>query len=80
MSNGSSCPVSCPGPLLTAGDLCRWLRVSRSSVYGWVRRGWLPCIRVGGVLRFDPVEVDAFLTRPGTGISTPRRPDAPVPD
>jgi excisionase family DNA binding protein len=50
-------------PLLSVGDLTSWLRVSRSSVYGWVRQGLLPYLRLGKMIRFDRREVEAFVRR-----------------
>lgn len=46
--------------LWTANDVAAYLRSSRSWVYHQAEAGTLPCIRVGGLLRFDPAMVKAF--------------------
>lgn len=45
--------------LWDAQDVARYLKVSRSWVYHRAEAGLLPCIRVGGLLRFDPVAIRA---------------------
>ena len=49
-------PVVSPtsGTLWDANDVAAYLKVSRSWVYHRAEAGLLPCIRVGGLLRFDP--------------------------
>gem|GEM_PF-1705772 len=42
-------------------DVAKLLRVAKSSVYGWVRRGELPHYRIGRLLRFKRVDLDRFL-------------------
>jgi excisionase family DNA binding protein len=43
--------------LWDAQDVARYLKVSRSWVYQRAEAGLLPCVRVGGVLRFRPDSV-----------------------
>jgi excisionase family DNA binding protein len=38
-------------------DVARFLKVSRSWVYQRAEAGLLPCLRVGGLLRFDPATI-----------------------
>lgn len=33
-----------------------YLDVSRNTVFNWIERGWIPVLRVGGVVRIDPEE------------------------
>ena len=40
--------------LWDANDVARYLKVSRSWVYHRAETGLLPCVRIGGLLRFDP--------------------------
>jgi predicted DNA-binding transcriptional regulator AlpA len=40
--------------LWDAKDVALYLKVSRSWVYHRAEAGLLPCLRVGGLLRFDP--------------------------
>ena len=46
--------------LWDAQDVARFLKVSRSWVYHRAEAGDLPCLRIGGMLRFDPHAVHAF--------------------
>lgn len=50
-----------PEPLWTVDDVRNFLRVSRSWVYQQAEAGRLPCLRVVGVLRFDPGEVRRWV-------------------
>jgi excisionase family DNA binding protein len=45
--------------LWDANDVARYLKVSRSWVYHRAEPGQLPCVRVGGLLRFDPATIRA---------------------
>jgi excisionase family DNA binding protein len=46
--------------LWDANDVARYLKVSRSWVYQRAEAGHLPCLRLGGLVRFDPATVRAF--------------------
>jgi excisionase family DNA binding protein len=46
--------------LWTVDDVARYLRVSKSWVYQGVAAGRVPCIRVGALVRFDPVAFKAW--------------------
>jgi excisionase family DNA binding protein len=46
--------------LWDATDVARYLKVSRSWVYHRAEAGELPCLKVGGLLRFDPQAIHAF--------------------
>jgi excisionase family DNA binding protein len=60
--------------LWDANDVARYLKVSRSWVYQRAEAGLLPYVRVGGLLRFDPESVRAFVLHAPVGVrqSTPR--------
>jgi excisionase family DNA binding protein len=45
--------------LWDANDVAKYLKVSRSWVYHRAEAGLLPCVRLGGLLRFDPAAVEA---------------------
>lgn len=47
-------------PLWDASDVAAYLKVSRSWVYHRAESGELPCLRIGGLLRFDPPAVRAY--------------------
>jgi excisionase family DNA binding protein len=60
MTNANDSPAAEPGELWDANDTARYLKVSRSWVYQRAEAGLLPCLRVGGLVRFDPTTVRAF--------------------
>jgi len=47
--------------LLTVKEVMDLLGVSRSWLYDAAARGALPCIRLGGMLRFDPEQLEQWL-------------------
>lgn len=49
--------------LWDASHVAQYLKVSRSWVYHRAEAGLLPCLRVGGLLRFDPEVVRAFTQK-----------------
>jgi len=54
-------------------DVARYVKASVSWVYKAAERGELPCIRVGGLLRFDPGAVRAFAAGPSESSGTMER-------
>lgn len=55
-------------PLLTTRDLCAYLGISRSQLYVLIQRGEAPTsYRVGNLVRYDPLEVRAWLRRNAAG-------------
>ncbi len=73
--------------LLTASQVADELAISRNMVYSLAASGRLPVIRIGGAVRFDPSDVQAFVeackvpasvkaaTRGGTKVPTVRLED-----
>ncbi|HEY6912719.1 MAG TPA: helix-turn-helix domain-containing protein [Myxococcales bacterium] len=59
---GSPTPEPQAGPdvLWDARDVARFLRVHRNWVYLNAEAGTIPCVRVGGVLRFEPGTIRAI--------------------
>jgi hypothetical protein len=56
-------PVSIPEQqpsLWDARDVARYLKASRSWVYHRAGRGQIPCMRIRGLLRFDPEAIRRF--------------------
>jgi excisionase family DNA binding protein len=47
--------------LLLAHEVADWLRVGKSTVYAWANAGKLPCIRLNGILRFRPKDIQEWL-------------------
>src|SRR5450755_847313 len=52
-------PSSHSDGLWDANDVAGFLKLSRSWVYHRAEAGLLPSIRVGGLLRFDPIAIRA---------------------
>lgn len=71
--------ASDPDGLWTADQTAAFLACSKSSVYGKAESGELPCLRVGGLLRFDPGEVRKWARGevPLRGAVLPLRPRKP---
>jgi excisionase family DNA binding protein len=53
-------PAEQDDALWDAHDVAAYLKVSRSWVYQRAEAGQLPCLRIGGLLRFDPVAIRAY--------------------
>lgn len=47
-------------PLWDADDCAAYLKASRSWVYLHAGNGSLPCLKIAGLLRFDPETIRAF--------------------
>ena len=47
---------------LTVAQLAQRLQVSESTIYGWVDRDYIPFLRAGDLLRFDPTKIDDWMT------------------
>ena len=60
MTNAKDTPADAAPELWDANDTARYLKVSRSWVYQRAESGQLPCLHVGGLIRFDPATVRAF--------------------
>jgi excisionase family DNA binding protein len=60
---GSAAPPLALDGLSDANDVARYLKVSRSWVYHRAEANLFPHVRVGGLLRFDPATVRAFVVK-----------------
>ncbi len=66
------------GDLIAPEELAAGIRVARVTVYQWVRRGVIPYLKLEGVVRFDPEEINQWLKSkrqaatkaPGGGVAT----------
>ena len=47
--------------LLTISDLASQLKLKPSTIYGWAAGGKIPFLRIHGVIRFRPEEIEAWL-------------------
>ncbi|NRD59716.1 helix-turn-helix domain-containing protein [Corallococcus exiguus] len=54
--------------LWDANDVARFLKASRSWVYQRAQAGQLPYVKIGGLLRFEPTAIRAFIRGQGTKI------------
>ena len=48
--------------LLTIKDLAEQLRIKPGTLYAWAAQGKIPCRKIHGVVRFDPLEIDRWLS------------------
>ena len=67
-------------PLLTAAQLAPKLAVKTSTLYEWVRMGYIPCIRLGTgkkkpLVRFSQFRVQEWLKQKEVDGSTKRVPE-----
>lgn len=49
------------GDLISPEELAISMRVARVTVYQWVRRRVIPYLKIEGVVRFDPADIDIWL-------------------
>jgi len=42
-------------------ELADYLRLKKQTIYNWLHEGKISGIKVGGVWRFDPKEINAWL-------------------
>jgi excisionase family DNA binding protein len=49
------------GDLISPEELAAALKIARVTTYQWVRRGVIPHLKLEGVVRFDPEEIDKWL-------------------
>ena len=47
--------------LLTPEQVAEGLQVTERTVYGWLRRGTLPALKLGRLWRVRPEDLEAFL-------------------
>lgn len=49
------------GDLISPEELATALKIARVTAYQWVRRGVIPYLKLEGVVRFDPEEINQWL-------------------
>lgn len=59
--------------LMTSQEVAALLCVAPSTIYCWAQSGKLPSIKLGGVVRFAPADIESFVE------SSRRLPPPPVP-
>jgi len=58
--------------LMTIEELAQLWAVSKATLYNWVYQKRIPYLKIGRSLRFDPVEIKAFLDRSRIGTAGKR--------
>jgi len=53
-------PTACL-ELIDIEELAVLLRVRKGTIYNWVHRRKIPFVKVGRLVRFDPVEIAKYL-------------------
>ena len=48
--------------LLTVKALSQRLQITPSTLYAWASHGKIPCRKIHGLVRFDPSEIDHWLS------------------
>ena len=54
-------PARVPDPVLNKKDLAERLRVGMRTVDTWMKKGWLPYVKIGKAVRFRWREVERCL-------------------
>jgi excisionase family DNA binding protein len=49
--------------LLTVDEVAAWLQVKPRTIYQWVHEGYMPVIKLGALVRFDPASVAVWLKK-----------------
>ena len=47
--------------LLTIKELAEQLRIKPSTLYAWASQGKIPCVRIHGLIRFRPEDIEGWL-------------------
>ena len=48
--------------LLTIKELAEQLRIKPSTLYAWASQSKIPCVRIHGLIRFRPEEIERWLS------------------
>ena len=59
--------------LLTIKDLAEQLRIKPSTLYAWASQSKIPCVRIHGLIRFRPEDIEGWLI--GFAKNRPALPD-----
>lgn len=51
----------CVAMLLTTKELAEQLRIKPSTLYAWASQRKIPCVRIHGLIRFRPEEIERWL-------------------
>ena len=53
---------------LSVDDICKYLGVSKDTVYKWIDKQGMPAYRIGRLWKFKKRQIDAWVE--GSGMST----------
>jgi excisionase family DNA binding protein len=48
-------------PMLTIVQVSEWLHIKPSTLYAWVSQGKIPHVKIHGLIRFQPDEIQQWL-------------------
>ena len=51
----------CVSMLLTIKELAEQLRIKPSTLYAWASQRKIPCVRIHGLIRFRPEDIEGWL-------------------
>ncbi len=51
--------------LLSVGDVCKYLGISRDTAYKWIEKRGLPAYRLGRLWKFKRQEIDNWVKKTG---------------
>lgn len=57
-------------PYLTVNDVCKYLKISNESLYGWIKNTDIPAHKVGKRWLFSKDELDAWVRSDGMSRKT----------
>ena len=49
--------------LLTVDQVAQWLQVKPGTIYQWVHEKYIPVIKLGALVRFDPGSIMAWVRK-----------------
>jgi excisionase family DNA binding protein len=61
------------GDILTIDELSSYLKISKSTLYKLVRKGDIPCQKIGRHWRFRKEAIDAWLEQTQEAKTNPKR-------
>ena len=47
--------------LLTVQDVANYLQLKNTTIYHWIKDGKIPAIKIGGVWRFRPDDIEEWI-------------------
>lgn len=50
-------------PIVTIGELSQLLKISKRTIYGWVRNNDIPYLKLGGCIRFKLKAIESWLMK-----------------